>query len=108
MQVLGEKALPENYLGGKYAEKKGKIFADEAWRSDAAFLGSAIEVGLGIARQYLDLPSGASGLDAALDVLANPVQDKPVGFCKGRKGARLIGDIANLNGSRGRKSPFSE
>ncbi len=44
MQVLGERALPENYLGGKYAEKKGKIFADEVWRRDAAFLGGAIDV----------------------------------------------------------------
>ncbi len=43
MQVLGEKALPENYLGGKYAEKKGKIFADEAWRRDSVFLSGAID-----------------------------------------------------------------
>ncbi|MGO9109327.1 MAG: hypothetical protein ACLP9L_08850 [Thermoguttaceae bacterium] len=43
MQVLGEKALPDNYLGGKYAEKRGKIFADEAWRRDTAFLFSAVE-----------------------------------------------------------------
>jgi len=43
MQVLGQESLPGNYLGGKYAEKKGKIFADEAWKHDTVFLARAIE-----------------------------------------------------------------
>ena len=44
MQVLGEDALPGNYLGGKYAQQKGKIFADEAWKRDEVFLRCAIDV----------------------------------------------------------------
>ena len=42
MQVLGQDVLPGNYLGGKYAQQNGGIFADEAWKRDRDFLTSAI------------------------------------------------------------------
>jgi hypothetical protein len=43
MQVLGPESLPENYLAGKYSEKAGKLFTDEAWQNDPVFLAGAIE-----------------------------------------------------------------
>jgi hypothetical protein len=99
MQVLGEKALPENYLGGKYAEKKGKIFADEVWRRDAAFLGSAIDVyqrlsrklnpvlaalGYGNSKQMIGqcqqlLPEGAGGGQGAGGAPAQRVGEQGAG-----------------------------
>jgi hypothetical protein len=42
MQVLGQDVLPDNYLGGKYAERTGKIFVDEAWQHDKAFLTNCV------------------------------------------------------------------
>ena len=76
--------------------------------SAAATSAAAIGAGLAVAHQYLDLPSGAAGHDAALDRLANLVNDERVGFSKGRKRARLRADIANFKRARGRKGPFPE
>ena len=71
-------------------------------------LGAAIGAGLAVSHHYLDLPGGAAGLDAALDLLANLVNDERVGFSKGRKAARLRADIANFERARGCKGPFPE
>ena len=70
------------------------------------YLSAAILAGLAVFHQDLDLPRGAARMDAPLDDLANRVKDKVVGFSKGRKGARLRADIANLDRFRGCKGPF--
>ena len=40
--VLGREVVPDIYLDGKYAQKKGKIFTDEVWKGDECFLKSVI------------------------------------------------------------------
>ena len=89
MQVLGEKALPENYLGGKYAEKKGKIFADEAWRSDTPFLGGAIEAYKRLSRKLN--PVLARARLRQLEAGDRPMPAAPARRRQGRARSRELG-----------------
>jgi hypothetical protein len=78
MQVLGEKVLPDDYLGGKYAEKQGKIFADEAWKRDTTFVSGAIEAYQRLSRK-LNPVLAALGYGNAKQMLRECQQYLPAG-----------------------------
>ena len=94
----------DGFRGAGHHHQVDLIRLDQVRRN----LGGAIGAGLAVAHQYLDGPSGAAGHDAALELLANLVNDERVGFSKGRKGARFRADITNFKGASGRKGPFPE
>jgi hypothetical protein len=91
MQVLGQASLPGGYLGGKYAEKTGKIFADEAWKRDKDFLAGAIEAYGRLSRK----------LNPVLAALHYGNSKQMIGECE-----QLLGDGLSGAETDSRRRPF--